>query len=184
MAQVCCFRSERFAVMMPLVFALAALLAVSACGGPGSNTGSDAVTGAGSADEVAAWIAELELTADTDSSSARAVLRAYADFGNRHRSDSRAAEFLFRRALRLNTAGQSIEAVAQWSDIHDGFPKFSKRADCAFWVGFVSENDLGDRERARKAYLLVMESHPDSRFAGHAADALKLMQNGFDTFEP
>lgn len=170
--------------MMPMVFVLTALLALSACGGPGSSWGSDAETGAGSADEVAAWIAKLELTADADSSAARAVQRAYADFGNRFRSDGRAAEFLFRRALRLNTAGQSIEAVAQWSDIHDGFPKFSKRADCAFWVGFVSENDLGDRERARKAYLLVLESHPDSRFAGHAADALKLMQSGLDTFEP
>jgi hypothetical protein len=66
-----------------MVFVLAGLLALSACGGPGSSWGSDAETGAGSADEVAAWIAKLELTADADSSVARAVLRAYADFGNR-----------------------------------------------------------------------------------------------------
>ena len=148
---------------LPLGVALIALF--SACGaGPGPAQG----TAAAAVLEISA----LEALAPEDSVAARALLRAYAEFGNHHHNDERTPEFLFRRALALNRGGNPYMAVAQWSDVHDGFPDYERKADCVFWVAFVSENELGDKERAKKAYLLLLEEYADSQFAEAARHAL------------
>jgi TolA-binding protein len=126
----------------------------------------------GTADAAVLEISTLETLAPEDSLAARALLRAYAEFGNHHHNDERTPEFLFRRALALNRGGNPYMAVAQWSDVHDGFPDYERKADCVFWVAFVSENELGDKERAKKAYLLLLEEYPDSQFAEAARHAL------------
>lgn len=148
-------------------YLLPLLVLLSACGAepvyhPGSAT----------AAEAAQRIETLELAAPEDSTAARTLLRAYAEFGNHHRSDDRTPEFLFRRALGLSRAGKARMAVMQWSDVYDGFPTYARRADCVFWVAFLSENELNDLERAEKAYLLLLEEHPNSRFTEAARDAL------------
>ena len=98
------------------------------------------------------------------------LLRLYANFANYCRTDSLTPEFLMRRADLLKGDGKIRAAIKQFKDIHDGYPSFSRKVDCAFIAAFLYETELNDKEMAKKLYLQVIELYPDS----HLADDAKL----------
>ena len=102
-----------------------------------------------------------------------ALLVAYAEFANGCSGRSEVAEMLFRRADLLRSKGAFQEAMTQLRDVHDHFPQYPQRARCAFLVGFIAENELGDREQARLTYRQVLEVHPDSEEAEWARISLE-----------
>ena len=55
-----------------------------------------------------------------------ALLVAYGDFARLHADHVFAPEALFRRADLLVSAGKFEQAVLQYQDLHDGYPKFDK----------------------------------------------------------
>ena len=90
----------------------------------------------------------------------RALLVAYGDFARLHADDVFAPEALFRRADLLVSAGKFEQAVLQYQDLHDGYPKFDKRPDCALLMAFVYDVHLKDKPLARRAYLRTAAIHP------------------------
>ncbi len=116
---------------------------------------------------------QLVESAETiDVSLRNALMTAYADFSNFCHEADETPEFLFRRADLLRSAGYFQEAMTQLRDIHDHFKDFDKRPICAFLVGFIAEEELNDREQARKTYEQVIELHPESRAAEWASQSI------------
>ena len=101
------------------------------------------------------------------------LLRTYANFANYCRTDSLTPEFLMRRADLLRGEGKVRAAIKQFKDIHDGYPSFSRKVDCAFIAAFLYETELNDKEMAEKLYLQVIELYPDSHLAGVAKVAIE-----------
>ncbi len=101
------------------------------------------------------------------------LLISYANFANYCRTDSLTPEFLMRRADLLRGEGKVRAAIKQFKDIHDGYPSFSRKIDCAFIAAFLYETELNDKEMAEKLYIQVIELYPDSHLAGVAKVAIE-----------
>ena len=100
------------------------------------------------------------------------LMGAYASFANACHDDARTAEMLFRRSDLLRSAGKFQEAMTQLRDVHDHFPEYEKRALCAFLVGFIAEEELNDREQAKKTYEQVIALHDSTNVADWARQSL------------
>lgn len=109
---------------------------------------------------------------EPDAEARRELTRAYAEFANACHEDSMTAEFLFRRADLLRSAGKFVEAVAQLRDVHDHFPDYPNRARCAFLVAFINEVELMDRELAKAGYEQVLLLYPGTEEAAMAEQIL------------
>lgn len=104
-----------------------------------------------------------------------ALLVAYGDFARLHADHKFAPEALFRRADLLVSAGKFEQAVLQYQDLHDGYPKFDKRPDCALLMAFVYDVHLKDKPLARRAYLRTAAIHPDTPQAETALQSVAWM---------
>lgn len=130
-------------------------------------------------EESAAQIEQLEqklfaLTDDLvpDQEIRSQLMGAYAAFANACHDDARTAEMLFRRSDLLRSSGKFQEAMTQLRDVHDHFPEYEKRALCAFLVGFIAEEELNDREQAKKTYEQVIALHDSTHVAVWARQSL------------
>lgn len=106
--------------------------------------------------------------ANPDEKTQRQLLIAYSEWGNNFRDDERTPEYMFqggRIAMILNKPRRAIELFL---GVHDGFPKYEKRIESAYLVGFIYDDMIGDREMARKYYLKVIELYPESTWAESA----------------
>ena len=104
-----------------------------------------------------------------------ALLVAYGDFARLHADHVFAPEALFRRADLLVSAGKFEQAVLQYQDLHDGYPKFDKRPDCALLMAFVYDVHLKDKPLARRAYLRTAAIHPNTPQAEKALQSVAWM---------
>jgi len=104
-----------------------------------------------------------------------ALLVAYGDFARLHADHVFAPEALFRRADLLVSAGKFEQAVLQYQDLHDGYPKFDKRPDCALLMAFVYDVHLKDKPLARRAYLRTAAIHPNTPQAETALQSVAWM---------
>jgi tetratricopeptide (TPR) repeat protein len=96
------------------------------------------------------------------------LLRSYLDYANAYRDDSIAAVYLFKAGDVARNLGRYKQAISILTNLHDGFPKHSKKAETAFLIGFIYDNDLNDREMAKKAYEDVIELYPTHTLARDA----------------
>ena len=101
------------------------------------------------------------------------LLRQYAEYANRFRGDSLAPAFLMRRADLLEGKGAAEEAVRQWIDVAEGFPRTTWAPLAVFRVGFARETSLLDTLGALEAYGELMEVYPESPWAEQAGLAAK-----------
>lgn len=104
-----------------------------------------------------------------------ALLVSYGDFARLHADHAFAPEALFRRADLLVSAGKFEQAVLQYQDLHDGYPKFDKRPDCALLMAFVYDVHLKDKPLARRAYLRTAAIHPGTPQADMAMQSVAWM---------
>lgn len=125
-------------------------------------------------------IADLEAAVDSDEAMQDIKLRqrllvAYGDFVNFHNTEEMAPEYLFRAAKLANEIGKPRRAIEYLVNLHDGFPRYERRTEAAFLVGFIYENVLSDRPMAEKYYEQVVELYPESSWAEDARLSLKLL---------
>lgn len=133
-----------------------------------------------SAEEKKQVIAELEAKVEADSLRAdfnarKQLLNRYAEFSNEFREEELTPEYLFRAAKLAIEMGMSKRAVEYLTNLHDGFPKYERKIEAAFLVGFIYENMLNDRELAQKAYEKVVELYPESSWAADAKASINLL---------
>ncbi len=96
------------------------------------------------------------------------LLRSYLDYANAYRDDSIAAVYLFKAGDVARNLGRYKQAISILTNLHDGFPKHTKKAETAFLIAFIQDNDLHDREMAKKAYEHVIELYPEHALARDA----------------
>ena len=154
------------------------LILVIGCFGCQSATDPDSILIV-DCEELAAQIEQLEqklfaLSDDLvpDQEIRSQLMGSYAAFANACHDDVRTAEMLFRRSDLLRSAGKFQEAMTQLRDVHDHFPEYEKRALCAFLVGFIAEEELNDREQAKKTYEQVIALHDSTNVAVWARQSL------------
>lgn len=132
------------------------------------------------AEEKKEVIAQLEakVEADTmrmDFNARKQLLSRYAEFSNEFREEELTPEYLFRAAKLAVEMGKSKNAIEYLTNLHDGFPKYERKIEAAFLVGFIYENMLNDRPSAQKAYEKVVELYPESPWAQDAKASINLL---------
>ena len=156
------------------------LVVMSACGGVTDGTLQQ--TGP-SVDEVkraeAVFGARLESDEDVDWTSEEVeaevmqLLRLYAAYANRHHGDSLAGAMLMRRADLLQGRGDVEEAIRQWVDVVEGYPKDPMAPEAMFRIGFARETALRDTTEAVKVYSELARVYPESAWAEQALSSVK-----------
>lgn len=125
-------------------------------------------------------ISDLERAVESDQTGEDLKLRqkllvAYADFVNFHNDDENSAEYLFRAGKLANEIGKPRRAIEYLVNLHDGFPRYERRTEAAFLIGFIYENVLNDREMAEKYYEKVVELYPETQWAEDARLSLQML---------
>lgn len=115
----------------------------------------------------------LRLDSEIDTLKVSDLIKTYAKFSNSCPNDSLTPEYLTRRADLLRGIGKTREAIKQLLNVHDGFPNYERSVMCAFLVGYLYENELGDDEMAERMYKNVIELYPDSREAEISRQSIK-----------
>lgn len=105
----------------------------------------------------------------------RNLLGNYTSFANKYPQDDMTAEYLFRAGKLANEIGKPRKAIDLLMNAHDGHPKFDKRTETAFLIGFIYENVLNDRIKAQEAYEKVIEFYPESPWAADAQSSIELL---------
>ena len=123
--------------------------------------------------EIKSMESVLRLDSEFDTLKVSDLIRTYAKFSNACPNDSLTPEYLTRRADLLRGIGKTREAIKQLLSVHDGFPNYDRSVMCAFLVGYLYENELGDDEMAEKMYKNVIELYPDSREAEISRQSIK-----------
>lgn len=90
---------------------------------------------------------------------------AYAE---RNKDQMVAAEMLFEAATSARTAQKYNMAIQLYKDVIRDYPTFEKIADAKFVIAFIYDEDLNNKDAAKKAYLDLIQSHPSHPFAKEA----------------
>lgn len=97
----------------------------------------------------------------------------YNLFAEKYPKDKNTPEFLFKAAELANALGMTKKAIELFQDIPKTYPDFNKAAECLFLSGFIYENQLGDLNKAKQAYLSFLDTYPKHPLAKDAAFSLK-----------
>ena len=90
---------------------------------------------------------------------------AYAE---RNKDQMVAAEMLFEGATAARTAKKYNMAINLYKDVIRDYPTFDKIPDAKFVIAFIYDEDLNNKDAAKKAYLDLIQSHPSHPFAKEA----------------
>lgn len=112
--------------------------------------------------------ADLDWMAPEVQDAVHGLLRQYAEYANHFRGDSLTPAYLMRRADLLQGKGAPEEAVRQWIDVAEGFPRSAWAPQAIFRVGFARETALSDTLGALKAYSELTQVYPESPWAEQA----------------
>ena len=120
-------------------------------------------------------LADAEAAAQTaaqDSTSLREAAQRFSDFIERYPQHEAAPRALKMLAVLTQQQGDMAAAIAHYERLLREFAHSEYADDAQFMIGFVSEEYLGDPERAREAYRAVIDNHPDSDLAASARQLL------------
>ena len=116
--------------------------------------------------------ADLDWMAPEVQDAVHGLLRQYAEYANHFRGDSLTPAYLMRRADLLQGKGAPEEAVRQWIDVAEGFPRSAWAPQAIFRVGFARETALSDTLGALKAYSELTQVYPLRALNKHQYDTL------------
>ncbi|MEO0405702.1 MAG: tetratricopeptide repeat protein [Bacteroidota bacterium] len=115
--------------------------------------------------EIANLEEQVWKTLDADEKTKRQLLVAYKDFSRNYHDDPITPQYLFDAGRLSIELDKPRSAIKLFTDVHDGFPKFSRKIEAAYLVGLTYELQLNDRTMAKKAYAKVIEGYPDTEWA-------------------
>lgn len=86
-----------------------------------------------------------------------------------HYSDAEELEkWLFEGAKAGRTCGEFEKAVAYFKEYLERYPQGDKVAEANFLLGFIYDEDLNDKTRAKKYYEIVIRKHSKHELADDA----------------
>jgi len=92
---------------------------------------------------------------------------------NRFPSDPEVPRLLSTAAETCRGIGANNEALALYGQVYQTYPNHPLAAPALFIQGFILENELKQKEQARKNYEKFMESYPTHEFAEIVKSNLK-----------
>lgn len=106
---------------------------------------------------------------------ANELVKNYKDYYNQNASDTLAGEYLFRAASMTTALGKPKEAIELLATYYDNYKTASKRADAIYLMGYLYDNEVGDKEKAREMYQKTIDVFPQSIWAKEAKSAMAIM---------
>ena len=111
---------------------------------------------------------EAARQAATDSTARAVAIDLAEGFLAAHPTHGKAPEVLKALAMLTQQRGDMTGAIAQYERLLREYPASAAADEAQFMIGFICEEHLGDFDRARQAYRLVVERYPDSELAENA----------------
>lgn len=97
--------------------------------------------------------------------------------------DSLAPLYLFKAAELRHASGKWAEAVELWGTVDSKFKSYQRSPEALFMQGFVSENDLQDREQAIRYYEVFLAKYPQHPMADDARALIENLKKGISDQE-
>lgn len=97
--------------------------------------------------------------------------------------DSLAPLYLFRAAELRHASGKWAEAIDLWGAVDTKFKNYQRSPEALFMQGFVSENDLQNREQAIKYYEVFLAKYPQHPMADDARVLIENLKKGISDQE-
>jgi len=147
-----CVDRWKIAVAAALALALATLWG---CGEPTS-------------DELFASVQAQARRAAADTAAWQGAVDVAEQFLAANAAHAKAPEALKTLAMLVQQRGDMAGAIARYERLLSDYPESEAADEAQFMIGFICEEHLGEYERARQAYRLVVERYPDSELAENA----------------
>jgi len=102
------------------------------------------------------------------------LLQSYLKFSRKFVGDKeKTPEFLYKAAALLRANKLSIKAVKIYDQVLVDYPNYKRNPEIAFLMAFTYDDELEEKEEAKKAYQKVIEDYPGDKWAEQAAERLK-----------
>ena len=98
---------------------------------------------------------------------------AYLNFVKEHPEDNRCPDYLFRAANIIRSQQKYDEAIQLCQQTIQKYPSFEKVDAVHFFIAFIYDNDIQDKDKASTVYSKVAEKYPDTQFGKDAKARLK-----------
>lgn len=72
------------------------------------------------------------------------------------------------KAKYLGALGKNVEAVKVFNIIYSDYKNYENRADALFMMAFITENNIGDKEKAKDYYERFLAEFPHNALAKDA----------------
>jgi len=90
-------------------------------------------------------------------------------FSVRFGDDEHAAEYVYWGAKAARAAQRANKAIKMYDIIINKYPSYEKAPEAMFLKGFIYDEDLNDKEKAKAAYEALIGKFPTHRLAKDAA---------------
>lgn len=108
-----------------------------------------------------------------DEAKANAMISQYIDFANNFPEDKEnTPDFIYNAAQLAATLKQGKQSIEFLNRFISAYPKHPKTSACKFLIGFVYENVLKNKEKARQSYTIFLNEHPKHKLAASAKGLL------------
>lgn len=171
-----------------IAFAAIALLLLTSCGeeppadadGAKGKNDLDLITDVEKRRRLLVSIDSLEqiVFADTTLNPSKETVRylraRYDEFSRRFPGDAeKSGEYLYKSAAVSRGLGHPMQAIKTYEHILRKYKGFVRAPEVAFLIAFTYDEDLNEKELAKKAYETVMEKYPGDHWALEAERRLE-----------
>jgi len=129
--------------------------------------------------EMLAYIDSLEDVVYVDSMVVDApasaeLLQTYLKFSRKFMGDKeKTPEYLYKAAALCRANQLSIKAIKLYEQVLTDFPNYKRNPEIAFLIAFTYDDEIKQKEEAKKAYQKVIDDYPGDKWAEQAAERLK-----------
>lgn len=112
---------------------------------------------------------------DTVVNSGKGVLlmQAYVSYSTRFNNRKNADEYLFKAGEIAMGEKLTVEAIRNLTRLYDEYPRYEKRANGLFLLGFVQENYAMNLDEAKRIYELFLVEFPNHEMADDAKASIE-----------
>lgn len=89
--------------------------------------------------------------------------------------DPKAPALLFQAADVARGIGEYDLAIKHWTTVYTKYPEYDKAPDAYFLIGFTYENDVKDKDTAKKFYEDFITKYPDDNLVPQVKQLLKVI---------
>jgi len=129
--------------------------------------------------EMLAYIDSLEDvvyvdTIDVDGPESSELLKSYLKFSRKFVGDKeKTPEFLYKAAALSRANELPVKAIKLYEQVLTDYPDYKRNPEIAFLIAFTYDDEIKQKEEAKKAYQKVIDDYPGDKWAEQAAERLK-----------